>query len=342
MSSSEIKNPVLVYDLDYILYAAGFAGEKRSIEATHKPTGDVFSFSNRTEMYGKGKEIGGWLKETNEARVKSNLSPFNIEDFEIVDIQAAEPLANVLHTVKAMVETPIEALEASKMVGFIGGKGKPLWRWERATLWEYKGNRKDALAPIYKQDIVDYLIKKYNVTIVNDGKEADDRVIMESYQKSSHIVVGVDKDVRGNPVLSYNPNYPEEGILDGRGFGNIYWDDKKKDVKGAGRIFFYWQWLYGDDVDNYRANCASSKKWGKKSAFNVLANCRTDVEAFEVIRDAYKTLYPEEIEVEGWRGDKIKIDWLYVANEIWDMARMWRYENDYVTASEVLSKYKLI
>ncbi|MNR21142.1 hypothetical protein D3C85_1380260 [compost metagenome] len=53
-------------------------------------------------------------------------------------------------------------------------------------------------------------------------------------------------------------------------------------------------------------------------------------------------LYPEPKKVVGWRGNEIEISWEYVMNEMWDMARMHRFENDFVVGTEVLKKMEII
>lgn len=332
----------LVYDLDDIVYRAGFAGERRTIEATHKESGVMTEHKNRTALWGsKRKEDGGWLLETNLSRESAGLEPFSRDDFDIVDVQTAEPIANVIKTVNRMVEAPMEILGADKMIGYIGGKEKPLWRLERSTLWEYKGDRKETLSPLYKQQVIDHLCRKWKATMVNDGFEADDRVVMESYLRDGYAVVGRDKDSRGCHILTYNPTKPEEGLIDGRCFGDLRLDAKGNPV-GEGRKFFYYQWAHGDSADHYKSNCFSETEWAEKKAYGALKDCRTDEECISVIKDIYQMLYPEPIEVEGWRGDKIVIDWLYVAREIFDMARMWRHENDRVDAKDVFKKFKML
>lgn len=338
----KIKNLTAVFDLDVIIYKCGFAGESRVIEAKCIPTGEEFSFKNRTEMWGRGKKIGGWLEQYNLDREAKGLPLLTKEDFEITDVQLAEPIENVLHSVKTMISSAIKTLGASGMVGYIGGSKVPLKRWERSTLLEYKGNRKDALSPIYKQDIINYLISKYGARVVDDGHEADDWVVFHAYQKDNCVVVTTDKDSLGTPVLTYNLDQPEMGVVNGNCFGHLSWNPDKNKFEGHGRKFFYAQWLYGDDVDNYRANCMSEVKWGEKSAYESLKDCRNDKECFEVAREVYKKLYPEPIEVVGWRGDKIVIDWLYVAREIFDLARMKRFPEDEVDVADVFRKYKMI
>lgn len=340
LSKSKI---VGVFDYDALIYSAGFAGEKRTIEAKHLETGEVFVFANRTEMWGRGKKLGGWMLEANKTRVEAGLVGYTKEDFEIVDVQTAEPIAQVLHTVKQQVTNALESIGAKEYLGYIGGKEVPLWRLERSTLLEYKGNRADALSPIYKQAIIDYLVDKHGATVVNDGKEADDHVIIDAMSDpDNRVICGVDKDVDGNPVRNFNLNNPEWGIRDGRKFGEIDWDEKKKKVVGLGRKFFYYQVLFGDPVDNYSAHCFSEQAWGAKTAYEWLRDAKTDEEALLVLKRAYRYLYPEKKTIVGWRGDEIEIDWLYVLNEVWDMARMWRKVDDYVTAEQVLGKFNLL
>lgn len=338
-----MSDVIAIFDLDMVIYRSAFAGEKRTIEATYKPTGKIYTFKTRTEMYGHWKKKeGGWLAKENEDRGKKEKPPLLVDDFDIVDVQSAEPIENVLHTVKSMIRKPMEEIGATKMLGFVEGKEKELKRLQRSTILKYKGGREDTISPVYKKEVTEYLLNKYNSRLVNDGHETDDWVIIESFKKPSHVVISMDKDTSGCPVKMFNPLQPERGVVDGNCFGELWWDSKKNKFDGYGRKFFYAQWAYGDDVDCYRANAASDKDWGMKSAFEALDGCRTDVECFETVRDVYKMLYPEPRRVIGWRGDEIEVDFLYMANEVWDLARMIRFLGDDVTAEQVLRKYKLI
>ena len=44
----------------------------------------------------------------------------------------------------------------------------------------------------------------------------------------------------------------------------------------------------------------------------------------------------------GWRGDEFEIDWKYVFNENWDMARMLRWEGDFIVGTDVLERLEVI
>lgn len=320
-----------VVDVDYIKYAAAGVGETRSIIAVHKQSGREHPFANRTEFWGRGKnKDGGRLGELNKGRT----SPFVAEDFEILDVQTPEPIENVLHTAKMMFEGGLKAVNADNYVSFIG-KGDS-FRVEHSTLLKYKGQRAELLKPLYLDDVTQYLQAKYK-PIECTSLEADDWCVIEAYKKKDHVVIGVDKDYNGCPILLFNPNYPEIGIRNCNQFGKLWRDDKGK-VRGIGRLFFYFQMCSGDTSDNYNASCFSDVKWGDVKAYDILRNLQNDKEAFVAIEHVFKTLYPEPKTIQGWRGDDIMIDWKYVASEMWDMARMRRWEDDTVTFSEAYEK----
>ena len=341
------KPTVCIFDYDFILYAACFAGETRTIEVTHEPTGRVKVFKTRTEFYGRDKNKStGWLGEVNKDRAEKGLKPFVLDEFNITDVQTPEPVENVLHTAKSMINGVLETLGCEKYFGYTGSRdGVPLFRYEQAKLWEYKGNRKELLSPIHKDALQEYLVKYHNAIVVQDDLEADDWVVIKYLELKergeSPIIVGVDKDIYGTPTISFNPNKPEDGYTDGDCFGELYLNEKGE-VKGYGRKWLYYQCSSGDAVDNYKANCFSSKKWGEKSAYKELVDCKTDKECFAALVRVFKTLYPEPVEVVGWRGDKIEIDWLFVLEEMWMLARMRRHKKDVVYIKDILKKYKLL
>lgn len=330
-----------IFDYDAIIYSAGFAGEKRTVEATHIPSGRKKIFKNQTEFFGaKKKEIGGWLGKLNEERIAKGQEPFVKEDFTLETIRVADPIANVLHTVKSMINKALAAAGADKYVGYIG-KGDS-FRVERSTIYKYKGNREDAPRPLLKDEIVEYLIARHNAELV-ELVEADDMCVMMSIEQGvdNTVAIAEDKDSLGCPIRTLNPNKLEQGIIDGRCFGELTINDKRK-VGGFGRKFFYFQVAYGDDVDNYRANSACDEDWGQVSAYNALNDATNDKEALQCLVNIYKHLYPEPKTIVGWRGDEIEVDWQYVFNENWDLARMLRHPNDKVVGTDVLKKFGLI
>lgn len=329
----------LVFDYDYIVYRAGFAAETRTVEITHTSSGRKKEFKNKTEFWGRKKnEIGGWLGEQNEQRIQKGLKPFTKDEFDVQTVRVPEPLENALHLVKTLINGVCNTVGGKSYYGYVG-KGDT-FRKQLSTILEYKGQRTEDTRPLMKDEIVQYIHEKHRGHYATEY-ESDDHVVMDCYRNKNRVLVSVDKDAMGSGCLVYNPDKPEQGIVDTDCLGEL-WIDEKGDIRGYGRKFFYYQWAYGDPVDHYYANGASDIKWGSKSAHDVIVDCTTDEECFKSVLNVYKYLYPEPKEIVGWRGDTIRIDHLYVANEIWNMARMRRSKNDNILATDVWKKYGMI
>lgn len=326
---------IAVIDIDYVKYSAASVGEKRTVKAYHPVTGDSWITSNRTELYGHWqKKDKGILAEHN----KKHGTDYKADELVILDIQTPEPIQNVLHTAKSMVESALYQLKTNKHICYIGvGES---FRVERSTLIRYKGNRTGMLKPLALDEVTQYLTKKFNAIEVS-SIEADDAVVIEAYRDKSKTVVAVDKDYLGTDVLLFNPNKHEQGTIDCGGYGGL-WLDSKGAVTGKGRAFLYYQTLSQDDSDNYAANSASDIKWGSKSAYKALKDCTNDKQALEAIAESYQYLYPEPKLFTGWKGDEFEVDWKYAFNENFDLARMLRWENDVVVGTDVMQKLGVI
>ena len=319
-----------VLDLDLYKYHAAAAGETRSVLVTHKASGREKEYKTRTAFYGDWrKKNGGALAEINEGRT----SPFSWDEFSYNDIQRPEPIENILHTAKMMVEKDLAASGAKSHKAFLG-KGES-FRVELSTLLKYK-DREHLLKPLALDEVTDYLERKFKAEVVT-SIECDDAVVMACYKKPSHFAIIEDKDFWGCPINVWDRNQQERGIVDCNKFGHLYLDDKGK-VRGEGRMFFYYQVASQDDTDNYKANCFSDIKWGDKSAYKALVECKTDKEAWDKLKEVFLLLYPQEKTVLGWRNDPISITWDYVLNEMFMMARMLKVEGENINAYDVMDK----
>lgn len=319
---------IAVIDMDAIKYAAAAVGEKRTILVTHKDSGREMEFKNRTEFYGRNKKEG-WLGKRNENRT----SPFEVNEFEITDIQVPEPVENALFVAKSSLEKTKKAIGVKEHVGFVG-EGES-FRVEVSTILKYKGQRANMLRPVHLDAVSDYLVTRLGAKVVT-GIEADDACVIECYG-TDNVLCAIDKDAYGTPSRVFNPNHPEDGIVECDTFGKLWLNDKGQ-VKGYGRIFFYFQVANGDSIDNYKANSASKIKWAEKSAYNALKDCTNDVEARKALVGVYQHLYPDPQQVKGWRGDMIEVDWLYMLTENFNMARMMTsYKDKFYSESDVLN-----
>jgi len=326
-----------LFDLDSIKYTCAHAGQKNSIKAIIKSSGDEYTFDTRTQLWGRSKKaVGGWLAQYN----LDNDLDLSFSDIVVEDIVTPDPLANVLHSVKETVERNVRGSGVKSWKGYMGEGDS--FRVALSTLKKYKGERPPE-KPFHFEDVVDYLKKKYSPEIVT-GIETDDKLIMLADRKKDIVLLVNDKDYKGYDVLIWDINKPEEGVVDCSGLGKLWLRErtdpkgkKQYDVKGYGRLFKYFQIISSDDVDNYKANCFSDKSWGEMSAYKVLVDCKRDKEAWQVMWDTFEMLYPEPKTVQGWQG-KVEIDSLYVFQEMVNMAHLHRWENDFINVKDVLNK----
>lgn len=343
-----MSEPLIIFDYDAIIYEVGFATETRNVEVTRLETGAKRTFKNKTEFCGiKKNVIEGWLGARNEELLAEGSPTLTREDYSIETVRVASPISHTLRTVRQHIKNLCKAVGSTNYMGYIG-KGQS-FRVERSTLQEYKGGpRKEALRPLQKDEITAYIVRHHKGIVV-EGLEADDWCVIKGIEVPNSVVVAVDKDAAGFPINVYNPNNPDWGVRDCNCFGELQLIEKvngkgkiDKSIKGYGRKFFYFQLLNGDSVDYYKPSCFSDTDYGEMSAYEALEDCQTDLEAFRAIVNVYKSLYPSSKEIIGWRGDTIEIDWKYVANEIFDLARMRRTPDDIIVFEDVLKKYGLI
>lgn len=362
------SNLVAIIDLDYVKYSTASVAEEVTIKVTHKASGNEKEFKNITEFRGRGKKIGGWLGDLNEER--KDKKPFTLDDFEVEQIQRRkkvqtkefleyealpqakkknieipeefytdeETLGHILHSTKQMILKDLKALGTDKYEGFMG-KGDS-FRVGVSTLQKYKGNRDKTLRPLIIDDITEYLKNRFSATVVM-GLEADDEVVIRAHGDENAVIVGEDKDYRGQPVKFFDINNPDEGIINGDCFGKLWitGTGTKEKIRGYGRLFMYWQMISEDKVDNYKANCHSDTKWAGKGAYKVLCECKDDKEALEVCITTMQKLYPIPKVINTWQGHETLIDWLYVLREMFQMARMKTHHNDFTVLDDWFVKY---
>ena len=362
----------LIFDYDFLIYEAATIAEERYIIAKHIPSNRKFEFGTKTEFWGDWrKKNGGWIAAEN---ARNGNDYYKAEDFEVVECQRPKPFRvsgkegaldvfggineeetepvyiSPLKGAKSVLDRKIKEiytkLGATSYEGYTGTGD--VFRHDLATLIPYKGNRDDMLTPLLLYKLKDYVIAKHNCKLVKDI-EADDAVniaVTEGYKAFQRgdgekvIGVAVDKDYDSSEGFWYNPNKDDEP-REVKGFGSL-WIDEKNKVRGEGRLWLYHQVMSGDQSDNYFANSQSDVKWGEKSSYKLLVYCKTDKEAFEALVEGYKTLYPEPKVITNFRGDKIKIDWLYCLTENFNLAKMLRSLDEKPTVvKDVLDKLKI-
>jgi hypothetical protein len=218
----------LLIDADYMVYAAGFAGQHTkyaSIDGGENGTSASVCFYDS-----KPRDVDGPLWEHTEL----------------------EPIENVLHSVKKMIQQIMERTEQrfgtlTDVTVYLTGSGN--YRERLATIRPYKGNRDPRHKPIYMGDIRQYLVRQWSALVVH-FVEADDAVsIAQTLLGDNCVVASIDKDLLQVPGWHYVPK---------KGFKYI--------TPEKGLMHLYKQIICGDPTDNI----AGCYKIGTKKAVDIV------------------------------------------------------------------------
>jgi hypothetical protein len=201
-----------------------------------------------------------------------------------------------------------EQVGATEHVLYLTGKGN--FREEIAKKKPYKGNRKEKEKPFHYDNIKAYLIHSLGAVLV-EGMEADDamaiaqmenllnvqylsdhpEVCMGEVPTAGTIICTRDKDLLMVPGWHYGwecYNSPERSPHFVSEFGELI--ERPKKVQGNGLMFFYFQILTGDAVDNI-PGCPGI---GPKKALKALVGCETEMEMYQAVLGMYADKYCDE------------------------------------------------
>ena len=162
----------------------------------------------------------------------------------------------------------------------------------------YQDNRKDKAKPEHLQAIRAY-IGEYLPSMVHLDQEADDGMTQANYaaiakgERELSVIMSKDKDLRMAPGLHYD--FDDETVIDvDDAFGSIWVDRSKSTAKvlGWGTAFFWAQLLMGDTADNisglpHMTVKDKDTKVGPIKAYNLLKDCETDRECFELCKKLF-------------------------------------------------------
>jgi len=335
------KQYTAIIDVDTLIIHAALAGQRTNIKATGKNTGRSVTFSNRTELWGGWqKRDGGWLAETNAKRAEKGLEPISPDVFEIEDIttlvddQIAEDGTVITPeiVVKGRFKAKIEAITKQdwcKDFKICFGTGKN-FRYDIAQTQPYKSER--ALKPVLYDVVKEYMLCKYkDKMLIVDGVETDEIVTQEvwkawvrsgrDFNKLDSVAAYIDKDISQFPLIRYNFDKPEDGLV------------KITPLEAIKNLAV--QCLRGDTIDTvpglpalpddmYKAySLRKTKGLGEVTAKGVVSSAQTPKEVFERVVEAYKGYYGEDVkEFISFRGEVGERNWLDHLNEQFRLLRM--------------------
>lgn len=304
---------IAIYDGDSLAYRASAILDNRSVLAEHLPSGRTKVFKNKTE-----------LKDT----VISKGLEFNPDDYLITEQQNPEPLANVCQIVKNQIKKINSDLFADEYLMCLSGKQNFRDRLELPS--KYKGQRDDLMRPFHLKATKNYIWKNHPALLADD-READDDLIIKGheYLKKGYlpILVNQDKDAysaSGLTLYDFTEENPVTELVPD--FGSL-WDTGKK-ITGRGFLWLMFQMVNGDSADNWKPSELSGKKYGEKSAYKLLKDCKTKQEALVAVICQYKSWYPNPVTYEDWTGKEQTKDFMGLLDLYFKCARMMQHSRD--------------
>jgi hypothetical protein len=310
---------IVVVDGDLLAFKCAAVTEKRSVIAKHKETLDEIEFDTATMF----KE---WAQDT-------------ADQYELTPIRTPEPIAHTISAMKLKLNSIIEACSATSYHIVVSGYDN--FRKNIPLPTQYKDSRKSTAKPVNLDEAKEYLIKHHNAEVAVG--EADEVLVAYAYQgyrdKKVVIQASIDKDAVHGPGWLYNWDTMSEPELI-EGFGELYVNESDT-VKGKGRMFLWYQLLFGDPVDCYKPCEIAKVKFGEKSAYKILKDCKTDKEAVLAVVNQYKKWYKEPVYYTAWDGSRHKKDWLEIMQMYADCAFMPRWEGDRLDIDKLLTKLEI-
>jgi len=244
-------------DGDWILYAAGFAGQKTKIVCPA-----AFGEREFDTMTALREELS---KET----------PGAIEEgIPVYSRYVLDPDDHFFHSAKNMIEANCNKIAEKfktdvRACVLIDGDGN--FRTKIATIKPYKGQRSVHAKPLKYNDIRQYLLDHQDAEVCHD-QETDDEIAIRHTQYGKEgprksIIVSVDKDFMQCPGWIFNPN---------KGF--------KKVSRKEAKCRQYRQCLTGDSVDNI----GGAYKFGPKAAAKLITMDMGELQMWVAVIAAYE------------------------------------------------------
>lgn len=261
-------------DGDWILYAAGFAGQKTEMIV---PALSNKTYKNITEVsHEDGYQAG----------------------MPVYSRTLLDPPEFFFHSAKRMIESQMEKItqkydeDDAHLTVFVDGNGN--FRSRLATIKPYKGTRSSASKPLMFGDIRQYLLDVWKAEVVFD-QETDDALAIRQTECNAKgiksVIVAVDKDMLQVPGIHLNPN---------KGFTHV--------TPEVGLARQYLQCVMGDPVDNiggvYRIGEAKAKKIITPSMSEAQmweATLKAYADSIDAHGDHYAGLSAEDAAIENMR-----------------------------------------
>lgn len=260
-----------------------------------------------------------------------------------VSADEAKTLADMEHNCDVIIETMRLRAGAEKFMLHLTPRGSTKGnRYDIALIKDYQANRRDKPKPKLLHVIREWMHKERGAALYPNC-EADDGMAMaqaKAIREGCHnqsIIVSRDKDLAMVPGLALNWETGEITDTKDNPFGwiNLVQDTDKNGkkkaakIRGRGTHLFWIQMLQGDTADNISGLpkiCVDGKQkaCGPVAAYNLLKDCKNDVECCNIVFDLFED-YAEEVGFKNFRNGEA----ITAAQAFWSEARLlWMRRSD--------------
>ena len=179
-----------------------------------------------------------------------------------------DDLGIALYRIDELLDNILNKTQASSYRAFLTGPNN----FRKQIDPVYKANRV-APKPRHLKDLQEYSLEKLSAEFAPESLEADDALAI--YQTDDTIICSLDKDL----LQVAGKHFSWE--INGKGWTRP--DTFLEQTELEGLRLFYKQCLKGDTSDNVKG----IEGLGEKKATKLLADCSSDIEMFNQVRDLY-------------------------------------------------------
>lgn len=185
--------------------------------------------------------------------------------------EECEPFSFCMNRVHTMIDSIMEAAEATDMQIYLSGKGN-----FRLDIYpDYKANRVDRGRPYWYDRIRTTLMFDYDAIEV-DGMEADDALGINHHQQHGTVICTNDKDLDNVPGLHYNWSQSRKDI-------GVYMLTELESLK-----HFYTQILTGDSTDYIPGMYKLTGKMATPKIKQPIQEMTCEEDMLSYVREVYK------------------------------------------------------
>ena len=273
--------------------------------------GDILAFACASVGDGHVWKSSDGHRERYKKDILTHCESKNLSVLDLKEEYIPEPIENVLHSLKLMLESVFDSFECVNSYQ-IYLTGKNNYRNDVGTILKYKGNRDGTRRPHWLPKCRDYLVEQWGAR-VEEGQEADDALGIAQYGEAvNHLgefidgpdqldtcICSIDKDLLAIPGNHYNWNSDKHVVV----------------TPIEGMRNFYKQLVTGDSTDNILGLYGVGPKAKMLKEIN---KCFTELDMLDIVWEQYHKRfgnYTEQFLVENARLLWIRRQ----EDEIWEL-----------------------